>query len=165
MEIAPVMVVAQPAELTALDLGARLERACELIVDAGQVGADWILFPEAYLPGAPAWLWAGPHDDASTHALHAIALAATVVIPGAVSDRLCRVAQRSRVGVAIGLVERDGNTCYSSLLVIDQHGRIRGHYRDASSPTNRQPGWSSVATTTAMLIDKPDLQQEWAGGI
>lgn len=104
MSTATVMVVAQSAELVAFDPGARLERACELIVDAGQAGADWILFPEAYLPGGPAWLWAGLQGDADVHALQALALAAAVVIPGEVSDRLCRVARRSRVGVAIGWI-------------------------------------------------------------
>src|SRR5690242_20680070 len=102
MNSAMVMLVGQPAELMAFDLDARLERACELIVDAGQAGAHWIIFPEAYLPGAPAWLWAVPPGDTTAGLLHAMALASTVVIPGAVSDRLCRVAQRSRVGVVIG---------------------------------------------------------------
>jgi len=59
MNAATVMVVAQPAELTVFAPDAHLERACELIVDAGQAGAAWIVFPETYLPGAPAWLWFG----------------------------------------------------------------------------------------------------------
>lgn len=53
MESVMVMVVGQPTELAVFDLDVRLERACELIVDAGQAGAQWIIFPEAYLPGAP----------------------------------------------------------------------------------------------------------------
>jgi len=161
MDSAMVRVVAQPQELAAFDLAARLERACELIVDAGQAGAQWIIFPEAYLPGAPAWLWSGPHDDALSHELHALALAAAVAVPGAVSDRLCRVAQRSRVGVAIGLIERDNDSCYSSLLLIDAQGHICGHYRSALSATT----WRPVAATMPMQMGQVQAWQEWAGGI
>src|SRR5690349_13023397 len=124
MDTTMIMVVGQDAELAVFDLDARLERACELIVDAGQAGAQWIIFPEAYLPGAPVWLWSGPYSDALARELQAMALAAAVVIPGAISDRLCRVVQRSRVGVTIGLVEREAGACYNSRLFIDAVGRI-----------------------------------------
>jgi nitrilase len=93
MNSAMVMLVEQPAELMAFDLDARLERACELIVDAGQAGADWIIFPEAYLPGAPAWLWAVPRGDATAGVLHAMALASTVVqVPSATDSAALRSA-------------------------------------------------------------------------
>jgi predicted amidohydrolase len=161
MDSAMVMVVGQLAELTAFDPDARLERACELIVDAGQARARWICFPEGYLPGAPAWLWAVPHDDTLSHELHARALAAAVTIPGAVSDRLCRLAQRSHVGVVIGLIERDNDTCYSSLLVIDARGCICGHYRSLLSATI----WSSIAAATPVQMEQMQAQLEWTGGI
>jgi predicted amidohydrolase len=148
MGSALVMVVAQPAELVVFDPNARVERACELIVDAGLAGAGWIIFPEAYLPGAPAWIWFVPHDDAITGGLHALALAAAVVIPGAVSDRLCRIAQRSRVGVTIGVVEHDHGTYYNSLLFIDAHGRIRSHYRAPMDRGNRQR-WTPISRTVS----------------
>lgn len=148
MEKAMVMVVGQPAELMALASDARLERACELIVDAGQAGAHWICFPEAYLPGAPVWLWSVPHGGATVGMLHAMALAYAVVIPGAVSDRLCRVAQRSRVGVTIGVVERDKDTCYNSLLFINAAGRICDHYR-AQLDHGKEQRWTPVSRTVS----------------
>jgi predicted amidohydrolase len=165
MEHARVMVVEQLTELAIFDLDARLERACELIVDAGQAGARWILFPEGYLPGAPTWLWSGPHDNGIVRDLYARALASTVGIPSYTIDRLCRVALRSRIGVAMGLIERDNDTCYSSLLFIDVYGRICEHYRSSMGSTNRQQGWNSVVRTTAVLMTKTDGQHEWAGGI
>jgi predicted amidohydrolase len=155
------MVVAQPHELVVFDPDARLERACELIVDAGQAGAQWILFPEAYLPGVPAWHWAVSHDDALAHELRVLRLAAGITIPGAVCDRLCRFAQRSQIGVAIGLLERDVDTCYNSLLVIDAHGRICGHYRSMHSATTRSLDVASVP----LPIEQMHVQPEWIGGI
>jgi nitrilase len=164
MDTAMVMVAGQPAELAVFDPNARLERACELIVDAGQVGAQWIIFPEAYLPGAPTWLWAVPHGDGFLHELYASTLASAVVIPGAVSDRLCRIAQRSRVGVTMGVIERDNGTCYNSLLFIDAAGQIRGHYRAPLDRGNQQC-WTPVSRTVSS--DHPSIAEDLTrvGGI
>ncbi|MDZ4721409.1 MAG: nitrilase-related carbon-nitrogen hydrolase [Roseiflexaceae bacterium] len=106
-----------------------MEQTCELIVDAGRARAARIVFPEAYLPGYLLWLWNGPDGDNFACQLHDLVIEVTLTIPSDVSDRLCRVAKRSRVAVAIGLVERDNNTCYSTMLFIDAAGRICGHYR------------------------------------
>jgi predicted amidohydrolase len=144
--------------------GLLLERACELIVDAGRAGAGWIIFPEAYLPGAPAWLWHGPDGDAGARELRALVRASAIVVPGDISDRLCRVAQRSRVSVAIGLVERDDITCYNSLLIIDAHGRICGHYRATLGPISQGYRWSPAACSITTQSGQT-AQQDWAGGI
>ena len=148
---APTVMLAEPG---LLERGARLERACELIVDAGRAGAGWLIFPEAYLPGAPAWLWAAPQAGALAAELRALADA--VEVPSATTERLCRVAQRSRVGVAIGLIERAGDVCYSSLLLIAAQGRICGHLRSAL------PAWSLVASDTTPA---EPAWPAWAGGI
>jgi len=160
------MGVAQPAELAIFNLDARVERACELIVDAGQAGAGWIIFPEAYLPGAPAGLWSGPQGDGLANELRAMARALAVVIPGVVSDRLCRVAQRSRVGVVIGVIERDNAICYNSLLLIDATGQICGHYR-APLDSDSQKRWTPVGSTIVRASERLSSAEDWThvGGI
>lgn len=135
------MVSAAP-ETTTFDPAARLERACELIVDAGAAGAEWIVFPEAYLPGCPAWLWECPLGAELACELRALTDGYALTIPGELSDRLCRVAQRSRVAVAIGILEREHATWYNAMLLIDRSGHICGHYRDP-----QQRSWLSVGTT------------------
>jgi nitrilase len=130
---APFIVTAQ-AVPTPLDQHAALEWACELIVDAGQAGAQWVIFPQAAIPSYPDWVWAvRPGGDPLLDELHAAALAGTVPIPGDVIDRLCRVAQRARINVLIGVIEREaasgGTAYYHALLVIDAAGRMPGRYR------------------------------------
>jgi len=124
-----------------------LERACELIVDASGAGARWVVFPEAFLPGYPAWVWSfalGADDPLGE--LRADLFAEAVAIPSDTTDRLCRVAQRSHINVVIGLVERAEAMLYSTLLVIDAHGRLIGRYR-ARLP-QAMPGaiWLSIET-------------------
>jgi|GEM_PF-1871325 len=166
MGTAVVTVVAQHAETIVFDRDALLERACELIVDAGQAGAGWIIFPELYLPGAPAWLWSGP-DDGLANELQALALTYAVVIPSDVSDRLCRVEQRSRVGVAMGLVERDNGTCYNSLLIINAEGRICGHYRVPLEAGSQQRPWTPVNSSILLPSERLHSTKDWTnvGGI
>jgi nitrilase len=117
-----------------LDRAASLEKACELIVDAGQSGARLIVFPAAFLPGYPAWVWTIPPDQRGIlNQLYAQLLANAVSIPSETTDRLCRMAQRGRIQVIMGLTELDtevdGATCYNTLLYIDARGQIVGKHR------------------------------------
>jgi predicted amidohydrolase len=126
---------------------AALERACEIIVDAGQAGARWAIFPEGAIPGHPAWLWAiGPGADPPLDLLHTEALASAVRIPSDITDRLCAVAQRARVNVAIGLIERDdaaGASYFNTVLIIDAMGQIIGAYRIPLLSAANRPIWVS----------------------
>ena len=127
-----------------------LEQACERIVDAGLAGARWAIFPEGYIPGYPLWVWmVHPQDHPLLNALRAEAMANAVQIPSAVTDRLCAVAQRAQVNVAIGVIERadadDEATCYNTLLFIDTQGRLVGRYRTACVSAATSPTWFPAA--------------------
>ncbi len=127
-----------------------LEQACERIIDAGLAGARWAIFPEGYIPGYPAWVWAvRSGDNLLLDALHAEALASAVSIPSDVTDRLCCVAQRAQINVMIGVIERDvtdqGTTFYNTLLCIDAQGQMVGTYRAPYSRDATQFDWFRAA--------------------
>ncbi|GAC1365759.1 MAG: carbon-nitrogen hydrolase family protein [Ktedonobacteraceae bacterium] len=129
---APFKVAVAQATPVFLDRVATLEKACELIVDAGLAGARLIVFPAAFIPGYPAWVWTTPATQLSSlNELYVHWLANAVSIPSDTTDRLCRVAQRARVNVVIGLNECEGSggTCYNTLLYIDAQGQIMGKHR------------------------------------
>jgi nitrilase len=132
-----------------LDRVATLEKACELIVDAGHAGARLIVFPAAFLSGYPAWIWAIPPGRGGLFdELYAQLLTGAVSIPSETTDRLCRIAQRARINVVMGLNEYDreagGATCYNSLLYINAQGQILGKHR------------SLVLTGAERLVWAPD---------
>jgi nitrilase len=111
-----------------------LEQACERIVDAGLAGARWAIFPEGSIPGYPLWVWTlSPGDHPLLNALWAETMANTVQVPSAVTDRLCSIAQRAHINVAIGVIERAGTgdtaNVYNTLLFINAQGRIIAIYR------------------------------------
>jgi hypothetical protein len=43
-----------------LDRKATLEKACDTIAEAGQNGAKLVVFPEAFIPAYPDWVWLVP---------------------------------------------------------------------------------------------------------
>ena len=127
------VAVAQVAPVF-LDRSATVEKACELIVDAGLAGARLIAFPAAYIPGYPLWVWSlPPGEQGQLNRLYADLLANAVSIPSETTDRLCRIAQRARINVVMGLTECEtevaSTACYNTWLYIDARGQIIGKHR------------------------------------
>lgn len=134
LDLAPFTVAIAQVAPVFLDRSATVEKACELIVDAGQAGARLIVFPAAFIPGYPVWLWnIPPGEKPLLNELYAQLLANAVSIPGETIDRLCRIAQRARINVVMGMSELDtqagSTTCYNTLLYINAPGQIVGKHR------------------------------------
>jgi nitrilase len=130
----PFTIALAQAAPVFLDRTATVEKACELIVDAGQANARLIVFPAAFIAAYPAWMWTvSPSEGNLLNELYAHLLENAVSIPSDVTDRLCRMAHRARINVVMGLNERDteadGAMCYNTLLYIDAQGRILGKHR------------------------------------
>jgi len=117
-----------------LDLEQTLEKACALIRRAGEDGADLAVFPEAFIPGYPLWVWFIPpgHTHPLREAyseLHANAL----TIPGPETDRLREAARAAGVAVVLGVNERNteasDSTLYNTLLTLGPDGALLGRHR------------------------------------
>ena len=53
----PFTVAAVQAAPVFLDRDATIDKACQLIAEAGQAGAKLIVFPEGFVPAYPLWVW------------------------------------------------------------------------------------------------------------
>jgi len=84
---------------------ARIERACE---EAAAQDAQIACFPETALLG---WVNDAAHQRACP-------------IPGPDADRLCALARRFKLGLCVGLAEKEAARLYDSALLIDPEGRI-----------------------------------------
>lgn len=118
-----------------LDLKAGVERACELIRRAGQSGAGIVVFPEAYLPGYPYWIWS--HTAKYAAPLFAELYANSVELPGDASDRLAAAAAEAGVWVVMGMDEREGGTLYNTLAYYSPQGELVARHRKLQ-PTNAE---------------------------
>ncbi|TFH66220.1 MAG: carbon-nitrogen hydrolase family protein [Gemmatimonadales bacterium] len=117
-----------------LDLSASVDKACALIREVGRAGARLAVFPEAFLPGYPVWVWFIPPGH--THPLRELFSelhANSISIPGKETDRLGKAAAEHGVTVAIGVNERNsegsGSSVYNTLLYLGPDGSILGRHR------------------------------------
>jgi nitrilase len=124
-----------------LDLDRSLERLGEAVAAAAQGGARIAVFPEAFLPGYPTWIWRlRPGGDMQLAAeLHGRLVRASIDIRAGGLAPLSEAAARHRVAIICGVTERDGDysraTLYNTLVFIDTDGTVKNRHRKLV-PTN-----------------------------
>lgn len=141
----PLVVATIQTTPAPLDREATIERACELIMDASDAGARLVVFPATYSPGYPDWVWTIPANDTQRHRdLRATLLANSVEVPGDCTDRLCSIARRARINVAIGISERaaNGAALYNTILHINERGDILARHRAITLASAEQLVWT-----------------------
>lgn len=104
-----------------------LDKAISLIEEAAKQGAQLVVLPESYIPGYPYHIWLG--TPMWYHGLFKEWFLNSVEIPSKTVDALCESARKNNIYVVIGISERDGNTCYNTILFIDNRGKIFGKHR------------------------------------
>jgi nitrilase len=130
----PFLVAAVQQSPVFLDRDATIDRACEAITTAAARGARLVVFPEAFVPGYPVWVWSiAAGQTQALRALYAELLDQAVSLGDAAVARLCEAARAAGVYVTIGINERNaeasGTSLYNSLLFIDAGGQVLGVHR------------------------------------
>ena len=134
-----VAVVQRPPVL--LDRQATLAAAVEHLHAAVDAGARLVVFPEAYVPGYPVWIWRlRPEADYElTSAIHRELLANSIDLVADGLRSLREAAAKRRVVVVCGVHEREGEfsraTLYNTLVTIAADGAIVNRHRKLV-PTN-----------------------------
>jgi len=124
-----------------LNLEATIDRALETIDEASDEGAQLVVFPEAYLPGYPTWIWRlRPGGDmALGNKLHAELRRNSVDIAAGALAPICETAAKRGVVVVMGLNEIDsefsGSTLFNTVVTIGHDGSILNRHRKLM-PTN-----------------------------
>jgi nitrilase len=124
-----------------LDRAQTIDTVVTTIREAAGAGARLITFPEAFIPGYPAWIWRlRPGTDmAASDQLHGLLLANAVTLD---SDDLAPVRAAAKEAAAVvvcGMHERDsergGGTIYNTVVVIGADGSVVNRHRKLM-PTN-----------------------------
>jgi len=141
-------VAAVQASSVYLDRERSIEKACRLIDEAGKSDADLVVFPEAFVPGYPVWVWfVPPGRTAELRAAYSTLHANSISIPDDSTDRLCAAARDAKVAVAIGVNERNseasGMSVFNTLLYIGSDGRILGKHRKLVPTGGERLVWAS----------------------
>jgi nitrilase len=134
-----IAIVQKPPAV--LDSKATLQRAVADVGAAAAAGARLIVFPEAYLPGYPSWIWRlRPGRDMKLgNEIHSRLRANAIDIGRGDLEPLCRAAAQLDVTVICGLNEVDsafsGTTLFNAVVTIGPDGNILNRHRKLM-PTN-----------------------------
>ncbi|HKS91774.1 MAG TPA: carbon-nitrogen hydrolase family protein [Tepidiformaceae bacterium] len=139
-----------------LDRDASIEKACQLIEQAGAKGSDLAVFGETWVSGYASFAaWSG--HPAFRGLLQRFVLNG-VEVPSPATDALCAAARRAGTDVAIGIAERDtttDGTIYCTLLFIGREGRILGKHRKLKPTMYERTVWGEGDGSTLRLYDRP----------
>ncbi len=114
------------------DRQASTEKACQLIRECGQIGAQIVLLPEAFIPAYPRGFSFGMvvgSRDPKGRELWQRYWENSVDIPSETTLALGAAAREAGVYLGIGIIERSGGTLYCSLVYYNPMGEIMGVHR------------------------------------
>ena len=144
-----------------LDLAGSIARAVEIIRKAAAEGAQLIVFPEAFLPGYPMWVWRlKPGGDiALAGRLHGMLRDNAIDIAGGGLDPIREAAMAHGVVVVVGMNERDsqfsGSTLYNTVAVIGTNGEILNRHRKLMPTNPERMVWGFGDATGLRVVDTP----------
>lgn len=127
-----IRVAAVQAAPVFMNHDATIEKACDLIAEAGRNGADVVGFPENFVPGHPVWFYYHPATSKQSQHWAVELFKNALEIPSAGTEKLCRAAARGNVNVVMGCTERRSGstgTLFNTQLFISREGRIIGRHR------------------------------------
>ena len=141
-----------------LDCEATVSKACELIAEAGRSGARLVVFPEAFIPTYPDWVWRIPPGHHRVLAdMYAELLEQSVEIPGPVTEELSKAARQAGIYVAMGLNERNAQasnaSLYNTLLYIGPEGDLLGKHRKLVPTAPERMVWAQGDGSTLEVYD------------
>jgi nitrilase len=130
--LATLRLAAVQAAPVYLNKTATVEKACRLIREAGEKGAQFVGFPENFIPGHPVWFYYHPATSRKSMDLAVQLFNNSVELPSAEIDAICEAAADAQAFVVMGLTERRANTTgtlYNTQLFIDRRGKIVGKHQ------------------------------------
>jgi nitrilase len=154
-----IAVVQRPPAF--LDRAETLRRAAAAIGEAAQAGAQLVVFPEAFIPGYPAWIWRlRPGSDMRLiEQLHARLRANAVDLAGDDLMPLCRVAREHNVSVVCGIHERDSefsrSTLYNTVVIIGPDGSVLNRHRKVMPTSPERMVWGFGDASGIKAVDTP----------
>ncbi|MFC1713826.1 carbon-nitrogen hydrolase family protein [Candidatus Poribacteria bacterium] len=152
-------VAAAQAAPVFLNRQATVEKACDLIAEAGRKGAQLIVLPEVFVPGYPDWVWVLPPSNKLLSELYAELVDNAVTIPDDATDQICRAAKSAGIHVVIGVNERNTESSnaslYNTILYVDSEGNIIGKHRKMVPTGGERLVWTRGDGSTLDAYDTP----------
>ncbi|MBN2250011.1 MAG: carbon-nitrogen hydrolase family protein, partial [Campylobacterales bacterium] len=151
-------VAAVQAAPVFFDREATVEKACRLIEEAAQNSARLIIFPEAFIPGYPDWIWNIPAGQISLNQeLYGMLLEESVSVPSEDLEKLCLAAKKANAYVVMGINERNseasGGSLSNTLLYISPEGTLLGKHQKLVPTLSERTIWKYGDPGTLEVYD------------
>ncbi|MGD9235061.1 MAG: carbon-nitrogen hydrolase family protein [Desulfobacterales bacterium] len=141
------------------DREATVEKACDLVEQAAAQGAQFVLFPEAYIPAYPRGLAFGTVVGSRSPVGRRVwqrYWENTVEVPGPTTQKLAAAAKKAHVYLAMGVIERDTQrstgTLYCTLLYFGPDGRLMGKHQKLKPTAGERLIWGEGDGSTLTVI-------------
>ena len=159
MEATRIAIVQVPPAF--LDRAECLRIAVGAVAEAAAGGARLIVFPEAFIPGYPAWIWRlRPGGDmALCERLHRALLENAVDLASDDLEPLREAARKHRVTVICGINERDGTfsrgTLYNTVVTLGADGSVLNRHRKLMPTNPERMVWGQGDATGLKSVNTP----------
>lgn len=156
----PKLAIAQESSVL-LDRHKTIDKAVRLVDQAAAADAALVIFPEAFIPGYPAWIWRlRPGGDWElSETLHARLLDNAVDIDANNLAPLCGAAKKHGIIIVCGLNERDGKlskaTLYNTVVIIGPEGNILNRHRKLMPTNPERMVWGFGDGSGLKVVDTP----------
>ena len=153
-----ITVAAAQATPVFLNRKQTVEKACDLIAQASSAGAELLVFPEAFIPGYPDWVWVVPNGKKDMlDTLYNELLENAVSIPDETTRTLCAAAKDAGIHVVMGLHERNSEasnaSVFNTILFIDSEGNIMGKHRKLIPTGGERMVWAQGDGSTLRAFE------------
>jgi nitrilase len=140
-----------------LDREATTRKACRLIEEVGADGAELIVFPEAFIPTYPDWVWRRtPWNDGESDWFGRL-VDNSVTVPGPTTEAIGAAARDAGAYVAMGVneLEPNGGTLYNTLLWFGPDGSLLGRHRKLMPTGGERLVWGTGDGSALQVYETP----------
>lgn len=144
-----------------LDKQKTIQNAVALIEEAANEGAELVIFPEAFIPGYPVWIWRlRPGGDwGLTDEIHALLLENAVNLGTKDLEPIYKAAKNNQVTVVCGIDERDNQlsqaTLYNTTIVIGPDGQLLNRHRKLMPTNPERMVWGFGDASGLKVVETP----------
>ena len=128
-----------------------VQKICDTILELGQQGVQFSVFPETVVPYYPYFSFVQPPFAMGKE--HLKLLHESVIVPSAATALIGQACKEANMVVSIGINERAGGTIYNAQLLFDADGSIIQHRRKITPTYHERMVWGQGDGSGLRAID------------